>query len=228
MPQFYILYSDALRYHNQFMQNAKYRSIAKAVETQDWFIDGRWYNPMSHDDLAIVFCNTVGVDNNNRIVTWEGGIKIPDIKIQASTDTPKYLKTPLNNQNYVTTQGFFNTPFVQAVLFYVYPHILRGLEPHLFGFYEIHRNRGFMLRLLLVDFYDKDKLLRAWEIPKTDRQSLLKHYFPNFRRLLAQAMKKHKKTKYNVDLVEYDDGESKNQNEEDGMDLEEEVGTLRF
>ena len=174
--EFYILYDDALQYHKQFMQNEKYRNIAKAVKAQGWHADERAFS--QHDaNTFIVFCDATGVKSpldKEAEPMWEPKFGMPSIKIKAQVDTPAYY----------TKWGFFHNRFVEAVLLYMYPHSLRGRRRHLIGM----RN-GYRLSFLLVDFADKDKLLQSWSTPQNEAEYLLQSYFPRFPRTLSRAMK---------------------------------------
>lgn len=175
--EFHVLYDDALRYHEQFMQNEKYRNIAEAVRVEGWLTDGRDFGPQHDADTSIVFCDITGakppLDKEGELL-WEPKFGMPSIKIKAQADTEfNYIK-----------QGFFHKRFVEAVLLYVYPHSLRGRRRHLIGM----RN-GYRLNLLLVDFDNKDKLLQSWSNPQSDRQQLLQFYYPELPITLSRAMK---------------------------------------
>lgn len=175
--EFHVLYGDAMRYHEQFVQNEKYRSIAEAVQAQGWLINERALEPQNDADTTIVFCGTEGakppLDKEGELM-WEPKFGMPSIKIKARADTPAYY----------TKRGFFHKRFVEAVLLYVYPHSLRGRRRHLIGMYN-----GYILKLLLVDFDDKDKLLQSWSNPQSDKQELLQSYYPEFPSTLSRAMK---------------------------------------
>ena len=174
--EFFVLYEDAMRYHDLFMRVDQYRTYANAIRSQRWLVDGNNFNPEDETDKAIVICLPDGVvppRNKNGSYMWHEKYGLPRIDIQAPADTSsKYTLT-----------GTFHPIFVESVLLYVYAHALRGEKRHLFGI-----RSGRSLSMLLVDFKDKDKILQGVSDPQTHRQNLLRLTHPQLASTFAMAI----------------------------------------